>query len=343
MLPLSPLIISLSSCAAYCCARRLQRGKDLRKSQLLHLQDLLLAWWLFALSFPLSTALPLLFPPLVKVLWCTLSSRTLFLSLSVPVFSSAPFGAQWLSPPHCLRSALPIAALSLMCYYQRTQLTGIPYLPTRALASSPFSLPIPLSFSLPQPLPAAEQSANAAAAARPSSSPLLSVSLRSPSLCLLIHVKQFHLCCQGNWEAMDEFKNIKKTKWWSVKVTMHVGCVWLALHKKSFHWHSSIASLNRLLSVILFAIVDLKKTQLRLAGVWWQIAHIFLKKQKLSLEWVITRLCTPMQGDQIIWQCPSFGITAPSEALKENIGFKMLNTIRCPILALLIFKLSRPF
>lgn len=136
-----------------------------------------------------SPSPPLLFPfsvPLLSTCSDALSLPLLYFSLSVPVFSSVPvFGAQWLSPPHCLRSALPIAALSLMCYYRKTQLTGIPYLPTRALASSPSSLPIPLSFSLPQPLPTAEQSANAAAAARPGSSSPLPVSLLSPSLCLL--------------------------------------------------------------------------------------------------------------------------------------------------------------
>lgn len=155
VLSLSPLIISLSSCAAYCCARLFPEGERPQEVSAAPLPRSLADLVTFlpsSVSSPLSTALLRLCPPLLSVLWCTLSSLFCLL-LSVPVFSSVPFSAQRLSPLHCLRSALPIAALSLMCYYRKTQPTGIPYLPTRALPSSPNPLPLFLSLSLsPSPL-----------------------------------------------------------------------------------------------------------------------------------------------------------------------------------------------
>lgn len=184
VLSLSPLIISLSSCAAYCCARLFPEGERPQEVSAAPLPRSLADLVTFlpsSVSSPLSTALLLLCPPLLSVLWCTLSSL-----LSVPVFSSVPFGAQRLSPLHCLRSALPIAALSLMCYYRKTQPTGIPYLPTRALPSSPNPLPLPLFLSLslsPSPL-LSRQPMQQLQPDLGSSSPL-PVSLISPSLCLL--------------------------------------------------------------------------------------------------------------------------------------------------------------
>lgn len=110
-------------------------------------------------SSPLSTA-PRLFSPLVYVCWCALSSLGLSLSVSFWLCQYRSFSFRvclstlvyhsLLSssvPLLCLCSALPIGVHWLMCYYRQTQLTGIPYLPTRALTSSPNSLSLPLASS----------------------------------------------------------------------------------------------------------------------------------------------------------------------------------------------------
>lgn len=103
------------------------------------------------LLFPLPCACSVLLSMCADALSLPWVSHSLFLSdcasialfPSVPVYSNVPFFAQQL----CLCSALPIGVHWLMCYYRQTQLTGIPYLPTRALTSSPNSLSLPLASS----------------------------------------------------------------------------------------------------------------------------------------------------------------------------------------------------
>lgn len=109
---------------------------------------------------------------------CSICARP---SLTDPALSTEPFCSQQLSPPHCLRSASPITAHWLMCYYRQTQLTGIPYNPTRALPSFPQTVSLSLSLP-PSPSPLLSDSqCNGRSKIESSSSPL-PVSLLSPSL-----------------------------------------------------------------------------------------------------------------------------------------------------------------
>lgn len=128
LLSLSPLITSLSSYVAWCCARLLQREEEPRK--------------ISAAPLPQSLADQFTFSPFSSCQRALMHS--LSLSFSICMCLSSLVYHSVLSPLHCRRSALSIAALLLMCYYRKTQLRGIPFLPTRALPSSPNSL----SFSL---------------------------------------------------------------------------------------------------------------------------------------------------------------------------------------------------
>lgn len=127
------------------------------------LMDLLLRWKVSLFTFSCWLA-KFISPPFPR----RSSSSLHVLMLCLPVIPSSLVSCSALSgSARLLRLCSRCSSDWLMCYYRQAQLTGIPYLPTRAhlLRPSPFSLP------LPQPLPAAAPTANAAAAARTGAPP----------------------------------------------------------------------------------------------------------------------------------------------------------------------------